>query len=110
MLILFVLFLMIHFFNANFWLFGLSTTVLFLFLFLQDVIPLRGEVNYPNVVITPSVINFGCVPLNNSTYRVAIMRNISPLPVVYFWEWPTEGATWKQIEPEKVTFRLFVLI
>ncbi|CAG2057072.1 unnamed protein product, partial [Timema podura] len=49
------------------------------------VLPLRGEVNFPNIKLLPSVIDFGCVPIGTNVYKEFFVRNISPLPIDYEW-------------------------
>lgn len=52
-----------------------------------DKIPLKGEINYPNICFSPHVINFGNLPLGCYSHFGIEVRNISPLPVSFYWEW-----------------------
>lgn len=56
----------------------------------QDVVKLRGEINYPNVEINPDQVNFGYLTNCTGDYVEIILKNISPLPVYFYWEWLEE--------------------
>lgn len=67
--------------------------------FLQENIALVGEVNYPNVIITPNMVKLPCIPIRSSDHKDLIMKNISPLPVTFHFEWLEE---WFNIETVSV--------
>ncbi|RZC43112.1 hydrocephalus-inducing protein -like protein [Asbolus verrucosus] len=52
-----------------------------------DTVPVIAVSNYPTLSITPQVVDFACVPLGSTTYQTVILRNVSPLPVIYKWLW-----------------------
>lgn len=54
---------------------------------------LHGEVNYPNVLILPRNIDFGCIPVGSSAYREFIIVNISPVEVNFRITWEEKSSS-----------------
>ncbi|KAL0273824.1 UNVERIFIED_CONTAM: hypothetical protein PYX00_006405 [Menopon gallinae] len=53
---------------------------------------LQGEINYPNLLLIPRKVDFGCIPVANSAYREFIMVNISPVEVKYQITWDQKSC------------------
>ncbi|XP_049339422.1 hydrocephalus-inducing protein homolog isoform X2 [Astyanax mexicanus] len=51
----------------------------------RDYVALRGEVHFPNVHFSSSVLDFGCVLNHTEAQQQITMTNCSPLPVSYHW-------------------------
>ncbi|XP_062860193.1 hydrocephalus-inducing protein homolog [Trichomycterus rosablanca] len=51
----------------------------------RDTVALRGEVHYPNLHFSSSVLDFGCILNHTEAQRQITMTNCSPLPVYYHW-------------------------
>lgn len=52
---------------------------------------MEGELNFPDVTMDHNVLNFGCLPPYISAYETFLLTNISPLPVLFKWEWVPEN-------------------
>lgn len=52
-----------------------------------DKIPLKGEINYPNIRFQPDIVDFRCLPLGCYNTVNVELQNISPLIVWYKFEW-----------------------
>ncbi|XP_066540500.1 hydrocephalus-inducing protein homolog isoform X2 [Hoplias malabaricus] len=51
----------------------------------RDIVALRGEVHFPNLRFSSSVLDFGCVLNHTEAQQQITMTNCSPLPVSYSW-------------------------
>lgn len=68
----------------------------FKFAILQDVVPLRGEVNYPTISFEPNAkIEFGNTVPNKTVDKFVMIRNLSPLLTSYKFEWRNETLVQK---------------
>ena len=55
---------------------------LFIFLFVQDYVALRGEVYFPNLEFEKSVVDFGCILNDTEVTRYINITNNSPMEVI----------------------------
>nr|XP_024214310.1 hydrocephalus-inducing protein isoform X1 [Halyomorpha halys] len=53
----------------------------------QACVPLRGEVNFPNIKLSTHEINFGCVQPYTDSTQYAVLSNNTPLAIEYEWLW-----------------------
>ncbi|XP_072290521.1 hydrocephalus-inducing protein homolog [Eucyclogobius newberryi] len=51
----------------------------------QDTVELHGEIHFPNLFLSSTSVDFGCVLNSTETQREITISNCSPLPVVYHW-------------------------
>ncbi|KAM8861524.1 hydrocephalus-inducing protein homolog isoform 3-T3 [Synchiropus picturatus] len=51
----------------------------------QDTVDLHGEVHYPNLHVSCTSVDFGCVLNCTENHREVTITNCSPLPVLYRW-------------------------
>ncbi|GJQ69846.1 hypothetical protein Trydic_g22394 [Trypoxylus dichotomus] len=56
----------------------------------KDKIHVKGEENYPNLKIEPMFIDFDYLPNFFTTSVELILKNVSPLPLTFQWEWIKE--------------------
>ncbi|XP_067006744.1 hydrocephalus-inducing protein homolog [Anabrus simplex] len=68
----------------------------------MDSITLIGEVNFPNIKFTPSVIDFGCIPVGSEACQDLKITNLSPLPVTFSWYWQEESVSIQHTGPVTV--------
>ncbi|KAL6479129.1 hypothetical protein MHYP_G00125620 [Metynnis hypsauchen] len=68
-----------------------------------DTVALRGEVHFPNLHFSSSVMDFGCVLNHTEAQQQITMTNCSPLPVSYRWAFllDQEQYSVRQIEVPK---------
>jgi hydrocephalus-inducing protein len=59
----------------------------------RDVVPLQGEVCFPNLQIIPPNIDFGCILNDTSKRKYLVLTNISEMPVSYEWSFLEEDTT-----------------
>lgn len=75
----------------------------------QDRIPLRGEVNYPNVAFQTNYIDFGHIATGTNPFINIDIQNVSPLHVFFTWEWDEAECYFYELPPVEVTEFLFYL-
>jgi hydrocephalus-inducing protein len=51
----------------------------------KDIVPLQGEVCFPNLQILPPKIDFGCILNDTSKKKYLVLTNISEMDVAYEW-------------------------
>ncbi|XP_068458365.1 hydrocephalus-inducing protein homolog isoform X2 [Clinocottus analis] len=51
----------------------------------RDTVELHAEVHFPNLHLSTTAVDFGCVPNCTGTRRAISITNCSPLPVSYHW-------------------------
>jgi hydrocephalus-inducing protein len=59
----------------------------------RDVVPLQGEVCFPNLQILPPNIDFGCILNDTSKRKYLVLTNISEMSVSYEWSFLEEETT-----------------
>ena len=59
----------------------------------RDVVPLQGEVCFPNLLNVPPYIDFGCILNDTSKRKYLVLTNISEMPVSYEWSFLEEETT-----------------
>ncbi|KAK7891948.1 hypothetical protein WMY93_023911 [Mugilogobius chulae] len=73
----------------------------------QDIVALHGEIHFPNLLLSSTSVDFGCVLNSTEIQREITITNCSPLPVAYRWTFldqkPTipRGAESLLLEDEK---------
>ncbi|KAF5288916.1 hypothetical protein FQA39_LY03795 [Lamprigera yunnana] len=68
-----------------------------------DSILLIGEVNYPTLEIHPNNITFPNLPPGTVTYYELFLKNVSPLKVIYSFEWQEDSFEIYPIEVPEST-------
>ncbi|KAF7287159.1 hypothetical protein GWI33_002530 [Rhynchophorus ferrugineus] len=66
----------------------------------SDVINLHGEVMFPTIKLFPNLINFKCVPLGSTKYKIVVIKNISALMVSFKWYWSESLIEITHLEPQ----------
>ncbi|KAI1889973.1 hypothetical protein AGOR_G00168420 [Albula goreensis] len=51
----------------------------------RDMVALRGEVHFPNLSFSSTILDFGCVLNHTETQKDLTMTNCSPLSITYHW-------------------------
>jgi len=59
----------------------------------KDVVPLHGQVCFPNLDIVPPNIDFGCILNDTSKKKVLQLTNVSEMAVSYEWSFLEEEVT-----------------
>lgn len=61
-----------------------------------------GEINYPNIKISPADVKMHCISNFASDYKGIVLKNISPLSVQYHWELDEERFIEEPLETTSV--------
>ncbi|RMC08855.1 hypothetical protein DUI87_13849 [Hirundo rustica rustica] len=56
----------------------------------KEQITVRGEVYFPNLHLETQAVDFGCIISDTEQELYMEMTNCSPLPVHYYWSFPTD--------------------
>ena len=67
------------------------------------LIALEADLCYPNLEVTPQMLDFGCILFDTSKKRHMTLKNISELAVKYCWEFVEEISDVIQEVPEEET-------
>ena len=59
----------------------------------EEFIALKATVSFPNVIISPESINFGCIVNNTTEHSRVVVRNNGSLPVKYSWSLLDDGKS-----------------
>ncbi len=69
------------------------------------LLPLEGELCYPNLEVAPTSVDFRCILLDTSKKEYLTLRNVRELPVRYHWEFFEEMTDVIAEEPEEESKR-----
>ncbi|XP_066569678.1 hydrocephalus-inducing protein homolog [Amia ocellicauda] len=67
-----------------------------------DSVALRGEVHFPNLHFSSSLLDFGCILNHTEALRHLTMTNCSPLPVSYRWSFLVDEGEHQMRFPEEM--------
>jgi hydrocephalus-inducing protein len=67
------------------------------------LLPLEARLCYPNLVVTPTALDFGCILYDTSRKGYITLQNNSELPVNYCWEFVETVTETIQEVPEEET-------
>ena len=56
------------------------------------MVALEAALCYPNLEVVPTALDFGCILFDTSKKRHLSLKNVSELPVKYFWEFVEETS------------------
>uniref|UniRef100_A0A3B4AWU3 Hydin adenylate kinase-like domain-containing protein n=1 Tax=Periophthalmus magnuspinnatus TaxID=409849 RepID=A0A3B4AWU3_9GOBI len=65
----------------------------------QDIVKLHGEIHFPNLLLSSTSVDFGCVLNSTETQREITITNCSPLPVMYHWTFLDQKPSGLRYDP-----------